>query len=130
MDGARRAFDVVRGYVNREWDRLQGADPEIAAEMELNAGPELATPKPAVTITPMDEATARRILGVSETAPFNEMKRAYEQLEKRSDPGNFPAGSEEARKAASIRTRVRAAYQLLIEHSDPTERRFGTLEID
>ena len=127
MDGPRRAYDILRGYVNREWDRLQGDAAEAELDAPIVASPtETAGPLPAV----LDVFQARGILGVTPTATFIEIKQAYLRLEERSDPAKFPSGSIEARKAGEIRQRVREAFALLSEHCDPTERRFGNLEIE
>jgi hypothetical protein len=128
MEGARRAYDVLRGYVNREWDRLQG-DHERDALTELDAP--LTFRESAPELPPIiDLPQARNILGVSADASFHEIRDAFRRIDERSDPAKFPTGSPEAAKAADIRRRVRDAFALLSEHSDPTERRFGTLEID
>ena len=128
MDGARRAYDVLRGYVNREWDRLQG-DHENDALAELDSP---LTPRVTATELPpiIDLLQARSILGVNANASFTEIRDAYKRIDERSDPAKFPTGSPEAAKAADIRRRVREAFALLSEQCDPTERRFGTLEID
>jgi DnaJ-class molecular chaperone len=76
------------------------------------------------------KAHARRLLGVKEDCTFDEIRKAYTRLNKRSDPANFPAGSAEAKKAADIQRNVNWAYNLLTATNDATERRFRTLELD
>src|SRR5689334_16165361 len=104
MGPGRRAYDLMRGYVNREWERIQGVDLG-SAERELeealrNPTPytkpaDSTSPTPAPTMSPEDRtATARRILGVGSDAKFDEVRRAFEKLNRRSEPANFPEGSE------------------------------------
>ena len=138
MSTGRRAYDLLRGYVNHEWERIQsiGDDP---AEQELNDalnGPAGArqssySPEAAVEVVILsDEEKARQILGVGPQADFDEIRKPFEKLDKRSDPSNFPAGSSEAEHAADIRSRVNRAFRLLSEKFDSTETRFKSLEID
>ncbi len=137
MSTARRAYDLLRGYINNEIDRLK--DLELWDAMRELDGPsreemELATPSeptPSVPATPLDKKTlARQILGVAEAADFGEIRKAFERLNKRSDPANFPANSPEQRRAADLQKRVTWAYLQLSEGVSDTEKRFRTLEID
>jgi hypothetical protein len=70
------------------------------------------------------------VLGVSVGTPFNETREAFLRLEKRSDPENFPENSPERARASEIQKEIRWAYGVLTENVDPTEKRFGSLEID
>lgn len=136
MSQGRRAFNILRGYIDREWDRLQGLE-WFNAQAELdaptiptttNAGVE--TPAP-VELSPEDELKlARQILGVSETATFAEISKAYERLAKRSDPKRFPEGSEVQAQAEQIHRRVSIAYNKLAATFPATEKRFQGLEIE
>lgn len=136
MSLGKRAYNILRGYVNREWDRIQAldrlyAEKELAESTQAPAPPpeaELPTPNEAAPTDP--KARARELLGVGPDASFEEIRKAFERLNKRSDPRNFPAGSPEAAQAASIRQRVNWAYQTLTEHVDVTEKRFKSLEIE
>lgn len=137
MSTGRRAYDMLRGYVNREWERMKGIEVSDA-ERELNEAlwnPASATrpsgAQPAPAPQPQDpKAYARRLLGVSADTPFDELRKCYSRLTKRSDPANFPAGSEEAKQAATIQRRVNWAYNTLIADMDDTERRFRSLELE
>jgi len=73
---------------------------------------------------------ARRILGVGPDADFVAIQKAYQKLVKRSDPSNFPDGSEEGRHAKEIQARVEKAYRILTADVDETNKRFGSLEIE
>jgi hypothetical protein len=136
MSTTRRAYDILRGYIGREWERIQSIE-ESSARTELNES--LKTPVPTntrsadpvpTTASPEDqEAYARRLLGVTASATFDEIRKQFERLNRRSDPANFPAGSAEADQAAGIQKRVHWAYGYLTEHMDTTEKRFRSLEI-
>jgi hypothetical protein len=134
MSVGRRAYDLMRGYVNREWDRIKGVEFE-SAEQELQAALEQPTPRKLATPT-NDETqildrklTASKILGVPINAPFADIQKAFDRLKKRSDASNFPSGSSEAAQAIEIQRRVQWAYGVLTEGMDITERRFRSLEI-
>lgn len=139
MGVGRRAYDLLRGYVNREWERIQGVERDYA-EQELrdvtigssarpaDAGP--TTPEAARHEATGDtRAHARQVLGVGPEASYADIRREFERLNKRSDPTKFPVGSAEATQAADIQRRVQWAYGVLSEDVDPTERRFRSLEI-
>jgi hypothetical protein len=140
MSTGRRAYDLLRGYVGREYDRLQGLE-RISAEDELSQsmsdpslragskGPSFPESKPSTK--PIDpKAHAARILGVPAGASFEEVRKSFERLNKRSDPSNFPSGSQEREQAGEIQRRVQWAYQTLTDGVDATVKRFRSLEID
>lgn len=135
MSTARRAYDILRGYIGQEWERIQGVE-ESSARQELNESlrkPQATTAPSAESSAPLAtedrEAYARRLLGVSASASFDEIRKQFERLNRRSDPTNFPEGSAEANQAAEIQKRVHWAYGFLTEHMDTTEKRFRSLEI-
>lgn len=137
MSTGRRAYDILRGYVNREWDRIQGLERSDALrELEDSldpASPEYRpTPRPKLEdVPPADAKThARHILGVNDAADFEEIRGAFDKLSKRSDPSRFPEESAESRQAADIQRKIYWAYSVLTEDVDTTERRFRSLEID
>jgi hypothetical protein len=123
----------MRGYVNREWERIRDLEREYA-EQELDEPVVARAPQPAdqqAALPPVDpKERARQLLGVEPDAGFREIRKAFERLNKRSDPANFPAGSPEAAQATDIQRRVNWAYQVLTENVDVTEKRFKSLEID
>jgi hypothetical protein len=135
MSTGRRAYDMLRGYVNREWDRIRGVEFE-SAERELQEALEKPTQR-KIDLAGMDESividrqlNASKILGVPINAPYSEIHKAFERLKKRSDASNFPSGSPEAAQAIEIQRRVQWAYGVLTEGMDVTEKRFRSLEID
>lgn len=128
----------MRGYVNREYDRIRGVDLDDA-ERELNDSlqgympPKTASATPSATQPepPMSrEDRARKILGVTAEAPFDEIRRAFERLNKRGDPARFPPASPEREHAAAIQKSVQWAYGVLTANVDTIEKRFRSLEID
>ena len=133
MSDAKRAYDLLRGYVNREFDRLRGID-LWEAERELDSPatrtPQTTEPQIPQSIPEDQDALARRVLGVSESAGYEEIHKAYEQLRSRCEPGNFPAGSPEQAHATELARKIEAAYQRLTESVPTTEKRFRTLEIE
>lgn len=138
MSTGRRAYDLLRGFVNTEWERIRGVEDRDAIN-ELNA-PYFAAGRTASASDPQEtvreanpeeaKAWAKRILGTPEGADFTEVRKAFEKLNSRSDPSKFPAGSPEARQASEIQSKVRQAYAILTEDMDATEKRFKSLEID
>jgi hypothetical protein len=137
MSEARRAYDLLRGYVNREYDRIRGVDLDNA-ERELNdslannmpAKSTTPTPQPATEQIASREERARRILGVAEGATFDDVRRSFERLNKRGDPTRFPVGSEEREHATAIQKSVQWAYGVLTANVDMIEKRFRSLEIE
>jgi hypothetical protein len=135
MSSGRRAYNLLRGYINTEWDRIQGIDQDKAwKELEQSLGKPAPASTPAETqpqvATPEDRmAHARRLLGVAEGATFDEVRKAFDRLSKRSDPKNFPENSEESRQAAEILKKVNWAFGVLTDGMDATEKRFRSLEI-
>ncbi len=138
MSVPRRAYDLLRGYIGREYERIQGADRDHAAR-ELSEA--LQNPAPAATgakpvpqpepLTPLDRRTrACLILGISTEADFTLIRATYQRLNRRSDPANFPPNSPEAMQASQIQRRVQEAYRVLAEQADATEVRFKSLEIE
>ena len=129
-----RAYDLMRGYVNREWDRIKGVEFD-SAERELQDALDNPAKRPAPALPPDEtivldrQLRASKILGVPVNAPFGDIQKAFDRLKKRSDASNFPSGSPEAAQAIEIQRRVQWAYGVLTEGMDVTEKRFRSLEI-
>ena len=109
------------------------AEARIAAsrrESEARAEQRPAT-TPVVSPTSTDpNASDYRVLGVPVGADLAQVQSAYEQLTRRCDPRRFPEGSAEQTQAAAILVRVNAAFDALRKRLDPTENRFGKLELE
>jgi hypothetical protein len=138
MGNGRRAYDILRGYIGREYDRLQGLD-RASAEDELRKAMTDPSVRSNPSVTNVPEPTdaradsmerAARVLGVESNAGFDEVRAAYEKLSKKILPSQFPAGSEERRQVAEIQRRIQWAYQTLTENVDAVEKRFRSLEIE
>lgn len=136
MSTGNRAYDLLRAYVNQEWDRIHGLERtdalrELDDALDASSPNYKMTPRPKVEVPKLDaEAYARQVLGVPATADFETIRHAFERLCKRSDPARFPSGSSEARQATDIQKRVYWAYNLLTANVDETEMRFRSLEIE
>ncbi len=134
MNEAKRAYDILRGYVNTEWDRIRGVDWNDAwRELQTST-----TPPPSPTARLQDvsapiqtpEETARVILGVTVDDDFEVIRRAFETLNRRTQPAQFAAGSSEEHAAANLQTRIHWAYNLLTNSVPSSEKRFKSLEIE
>src|SRR5579859_6521162 len=102
MSTARRAYDILRGYVNYGWERIQGD--QTAAERELreavdqpyeeSAIPQERLPEASGPTVTMSVDSARKLLDVTPTATSKEIAAAHERVRKAIDPGKFPNGSD------------------------------------
>lgn len=133
MSEIRRAYDLLRGYINHEWDRIRSSDLESAWQ-ELQETPKTEASQivePNTTLEEKDlKEIARTILGVNADASFSEIKKSFDRLNKRSNPSNFPENSAEAANALKIQTRVNWAFRILCEDMPDSEKRFQSLEFD
>jgi hypothetical protein len=137
MSSGRRAYDMLRGYVNHHMDRIRDVDVSAAWD-ELNesiSGPRGTTaetePANIPAPEPVDQKTiARRILGVKEDASFEDIRKSYERLRKRSDPTNFPEGTDERKTAQELHQRIETAYRILSADVPAIDKRFKNLEIE
>lgn len=149
MSEMRRTYDLLRAYVNREWERVKGIeesdawhelqeslDPGYQARRAASGNP----PRPTSPSTPASSdqiaseedqiRLAYQILGVAEGSNFDVIRAAYERLNKRADPTRFPEGTVEQREASSLQRRVNIAYEKLAAKFPDSHRRFRDLELD
>lgn len=138
MGLGERAYNLLRAYIGREWERIEKITSKDARK-ELDDYLEhrtLATPKEELPAKVEDKiahdriAEAYKVLGLSRDATLHEMKRAYARLSERSLPTNFPEGSEERKQAAQIHLRVQEAYDMLLPILDPRLKRFQSLDLN
>lgn len=130
MSLGRRAYNLLRGYLGREFDRIEAIDRVDALEELAEPG---ATPPATQEQRRSERLTAERareLLGVAPDADFETVRRTYERLFKRSDPSNFPEGSPERERARQIHQKVGEAYAALLEELPALEKRFRSLDID
>jgi len=132
MSSGNRAFNILRAYIGREYERMTGQEEQEAwHELDVPVVPTAPKPSTPKKLTPEEELQlARVILGVDETASFDEVRKAFERLSTRSDPSRFPEKSELRAQAELIHRRVTVAYSRLAEKFSSTEQRFRSLEID
>ena len=142
MGITNRAYTLLRAYIGREWDRIEGpadARRELDDYLDSTRGryetserpprpePEFMPPEPK-KLTEVEEAY--RVLNLEPKATLADLKRSFKTLSERSLPTNFPEGSEERKKAESIHARVQKAYDLLLPILDPRLRRFRSLWLE
>jgi len=89
-----------------------------------------ATDAAQVGVPSAEESKAYAILGVSPGADYATVLAEYNQLATRCDPRRFPEGSEEQRQAQVILERINGALEVLRRRLDPTNHRFGKLELE
>jgi len=136
MSEFRRAYDLLRGYINHEWDRIRSSDldrywqPRPQDVQEGRDAVETVEQSEPVSKPADPKAVARGILGVAEQAGLEEIRKAFDRLNKRSNPANFPEGSEEAAMALKLQARVNWAYRTLTADIPSSELRFKSLELD
>src|SRR3954469_14520675 len=119
MSTGKRAYDVLRGYVNREWERIHGVELSDA-ERELSDAMDAPSPRPApkaespvvAASTFSDKEWACQVMGVGNEATFADIRKSFDRIIKRTDPANFPEGSAEAKQAEEIHRRVHRAYSI------------------
>ena len=70
-----------------------------------------------------------RLLGIAPGADLSVVEAAWRNLATRADPKRFPAGSEEEKRAAELLKSINEAYARIREALNPTEGRFGQLEL-
>ena len=137
MSTGRRAFDIIRGYVNHGWDQIQGNE-ESNAEREFREA--MASPGTQSTPTevalprkpeaPMTLESAQKLLGLSPNATSKQIQSAHDELRGMVDPTKFPEGSLEQLRAKEVVRRLTVAKQTMEANVDPTVKRFERLEID
>lgn len=131
MSLLRRIALVIKSYVFDTADRLD----RFAAEEELRQArtapqPETAAPQAApAAAEPSGLAADYRFLGLEPGADLAAVEEAWRRLASRADPKKFPAGSYEEKRAAEILRSLNDAYSRLRESLNPTEGRFGQLEL-
>ena len=127
--------------MNQEYDRIRGVDlddaqRELDDSMRAYVPPTKPVPTPqspaseAAPVVASREERARKILGVSPDAPFEDIRKSFERLNKRGDPTRFALNSVEREHAQAIQKSVQWAYAVLTANVDAIEKRFRSLEIE
>ncbi|MFM7320568.1 MAG: hypothetical protein ACKO5K_03460 [Armatimonadota bacterium] len=121
-DLLRRAEEKIQSM-----RRTADARREVPPTASAPANPVAASPSNPPTT---EEASAYAILGVAPGADYAAVLSEYNQLAARCDPRRFPEGSEEQRQAQVILERINGALEVLRRKLDPTNHRFGKLELE
>lgn len=143
MRAGKRAYNLLRGYINREWDRIKSWERQDALR-ELDAAtyrrkqpkdvpaaePDAERPVLYVAEGTTPTEAARHVLGVEEGASFREIHHKFAKLNRRTKPTNLERGTDERRQAADIQKKIHWAYRTLTADMSGAEKRFGSLEID
>ncbi len=153
MSIPERFYRIARGKLGelKEWiDRVDteyAADPSGRAARELDeavsnpVGP-VVNPVRSASAAPVAPGSINsqpipdplgyhyRIFGLQPGADFAAVEESYRKLIARADPSRFPLGSDDAAKAADIRSRIETSFRALRDELDPTARRFDRLEFD
>jgi hypothetical protein len=141
MSSGKRAYDILRGYVNHGWDRLQGSE-QNTAEAELREALEQPLGRPmrqtpesnpetaSRPIASISVEAARRLLDVPATATSKQIKAAHDGLRTKLDASRFPAGSEAQERSRHLCFMIDAAQRVLIDNLDPTIKRFEDLQVE
>lgn len=132
----RRISLILRGYLSTAEERVNqiAAEEELRqAQTQLKAGIPIHANSTAarITITPQQERLIAdyKTLGLRPGAALEEVEAAWRKLASRADPKRFPSGSEEEKRAARILESINKAYAHIREELNPTESRFGKLEL-
>lgn len=138
MSTTRRAYDILRGYVNYGWERIQGE--QTAAEQELREAVEQPYAESGISQDRLAEAaaptvsmsvdSARRLLDVNPTATSKEIAAAHERVRKAIDPSKFRSGSDAQGRARHLLRLIDGAKRVLEDNLDPTIKRFEGLQIE
>ena len=121
----RRAQEKINASRARARGELDGA-----STVDVSVSPIVAPVNTAATgsWTP-EERTAFQTLGIAPTEDLSKVQATYQQLAGRADSRRFPDGSMEQQAAAQILERINNAYDTVRRKLDPTENRFGKLEL-
>ena len=146
MGVLQRFISILRGYVSATSDRVE----RIAAEEELRLArarkeslaelqsDSIAQRRPAVRrvgrsprTSELSESLAAdyRMLGLAPGCGLEKVESAWRSVAHRADPKRFPSGSDEEKRAGEILDSINSAYARIREHLNPTEGRFGNLEL-
>lgn len=126
----------MRGYLTTSQERIN----QIAAEEELRRTAEQHKTNGSLLSITVQTQTAipprqahliadYKTLGIKPGSSLDEVEAAWKRLALRADPKRFPSGSEEEKKAAAILDSINRAYANIREELNPTEGRFGKLEL-
>jgi hypothetical protein len=122
------ADDLMR----RAEEKIAAVQREVEAREQLR--PKSATvPAPTTSTTTAEASTGIEsdytFLGVPVGSDLATIQAKYEEITRRCDVNRFPDGSPERAKAKEILERAHASYEAICRRLDPTQNRFGKLEL-
>ena len=122
----RRAQEKINASRARARGELDGN-----TATETHVAPSVVQAKTVVSgIWTADERAAFQTLGIAPIEDLSKVQATYQQLAGRADSRRFPDGSMEQQAAAQILERINNAYDMIRRKLDPTENRFGKLELE
>lgn len=131
----------IMANTNEKLDQMAAQEEVREARAKAQASDELVqdvqtAAQPAPTIQPSRHmqipdklAFDYQLLGLNPDAELAQVEEAWRRLAGRADPKRFPAGSEEEKRAAEILKSLNDSYARIRENLNPTEGRFGQLEL-
>jgi len=143
----QRIILIFRGYLSATNDRLERiaieeeareakSKKDAAKELDsLASSPTISHTEPVIGTLPQQPsivsalAADYKLLGLSPGADIEAIESAWRELARRADPKRFPPGSAEEKRAAEILRAINEAYARIREAVNPTEGRFGKLEL-
>lgn len=115
--------------MRRAEEKIAAARREMDASRELRPAPtSVSTPAPSSGATLDPDAAHYKILGVAPGSDYATVQAAFEKLTARLDANRFENETDKA-EARKILERVSTAYDSLRSKLDPTQNRFGKLEL-
>ncbi len=130
---SERLDAIARAEEIREAKSRKQAAEEL--ETDIQAAQARRTADTVLSSTPAAPAVASRLaadyrlLGLEPGTDLDTVEAAWRTLAQRADPKRFPAGSPEEKRAADILKSINQAYARIRESVNPTEGRFGRLEL-
>ncbi|OFX13910.1 MAG: hypothetical protein A2Z18_07570 [Armatimonadetes bacterium RBG_16_58_9] len=127
--------DRIERIAAEEEVRLAQARKEALAELQSDAPrkhrPIARTARRPARTDKISESLAAdyRLLDLAPGCNLETVENAWRNLARRADPKRFPSGSDEEKRAAEILKSINAAYARIREDINPTEGRFGNLEL-
>ena len=135
LEGSGASAPALQGsgdpdsLMRRAEEKIAAARREMESSRELRPAAAPASAAPASPSAAVDPHIAHfKILGVPPGSDYAAVQTAYEQLANRLDANRFENEGDKA-EAARILERVNAAYEALRAILDPTQNRFGKLEL-
>jgi DnaJ-domain-containing protein 1 len=123
------SLDKTDEIMRRAEEKVAAARREMEASRELRPASAAApTVMPTATPVSTEEESHYKVLGVPVGSDYATVRSAYEKLIKRLDVTRFENETDKA-EAERILARVNTAYEALRNTLDPTQNRFGKLEL-